>query len=366
MQKTRNSSIELLKIIALVFIVLIHASPLYGDSNLISFHDFNAPANNLQEFIMLLFRYCGNFGNLIFVICSSYFLIGKSRPVNKVFRIIIDTVCINWIAVIIFTLFRVDIKVSDIIKSLFPITFELNWFITCYLIFYAIHPLLNFALNNLNKERLLKLNVFFTILYSIIQFIIPGKFFCSNLVSFIIIFFYTAYLKLYLPNFSKNKKINIILLIASFTLHMSLLLITNILGSRFEMFSNQALRWNNLLNPFIIVFCFSLFNIFSTYSFESKMINYISSLSLSFYVIHENYLFRTYIKPLFYQKVFPLGDSRIIWILIEAFSLLVGGLLLAALYKQTIQKITPKIAEKIYNLFNKIYKKVETIILKLN
>ena len=43
-----------------------------------------------------------------------------------------------------------------------------------------------------------------------------------------------------------------------------------------------------------------------------------------------------------------------------------GGLLLAALYKRTIQKITPKIAVKIYNLFDKIYKKIETIILKLN
>ena len=35
---------------------------------------------------------------------------------------------------------------KDVIKSFFPTTFANNWFITCYLMLYAIHPAINLAL----------------------------------------------------------------------------------------------------------------------------------------------------------------------------------------------------------------------------
>lgn len=366
MQKTRNSSLELLKIIALIFIVLTHASPFYGDASLISFHDFNVPANNIEEFIMLIIRYFGHFGNLIFIICSSYFLINNSRSIKKAFPIIIDTICIYWITIILFNILKIDISAKDTIKALFPITFELNWFITCYLIFYFIHPLLNFVIEKLNKQSLLKYNFFFTILYVIIQFAIPNKFFYSRLIGFVIVYFFTAYLKLYLNNFSKNKKVNITLLIVSFICHILLILLTNVIGGKIGIVHEQMMRWYNLLNPFTLIFCFSLFNIFNSYKFENKAINYISSLSLLFYVIHENYLFKTYVRPLFYQKMFAISNLRLIWILVEALLLLIGGIIVASLYKQTIQKVTLKISERLYIILKKIYKKIEKVIIKIN
>ena len=365
-ETTRNSSIELLKIIALLLIVLSHAVPYYGDKNLISYIDVNLATENVSQFVLIVFRNLGYIGNVIFVMCSSYFLLDKNKvKTKKVWHMVVDCFTVSIIYLLIY-FFIYDIPTKNIIKQIFPITFQTNWFIGCYILLYIIHPFLNKMILSLKKENLLRINIFFIILYICIAWIIGGeKYYYNNLLGFIIVYFIVAYDKLYLSNFAKNNKINKRLLLFGICGFIIILMITNFLGLKIEIFANKMLHWNSMINPFGIMIGLSLLNLFSNRFFENKIINYISSLSLLFYIIHENFLFRTYTRPLFYQMVFPLGNI-LGWVLLEALLLCCYGIILSILYKCTIQRILYKIIDKAYDTTYKIWEKVEKVLLKLN
>lgn len=105
--KKRNSSIEVLKILGLILIVLSHAVPFYGDSTNISYINLNLATKNIEEFIFIIFRNLGQIGNIIFIMCSSYFLIdSKKVNIKKIVQIILDCFIISIIYLLIYLLFR--------------------------------------------------------------------------------------------------------------------------------------------------------------------------------------------------------------------------------------------------------------------
>ena len=362
--KIRNSSLELLKIIALMLIVISHSVPYYGDTTSISFIDLGIATNDITVFILNLIRCFGQIGNILFIICSSYFLLeSKKSKKEKILNIILDSFVISMLFVLIAVLLKCNITSKDFIKQFLPITSQNNWFIGCYLLLYIIHPLMNIIISSLNKKQLFRIDLILIFLYCIVQFVIDGKYYYNELIGFILIYFLVAYIKLYMINFVKNIKINFILILVSLIGMVILLIITNILGLKFNIFSDKLLYWNKISNPMYILLSIGLFNIFNSKKFVNKFINYISSLSLIFYMIHDNLLFRSYIKPEFYKLVFPYGHI-LIWVIIEAIILFICGMLISTIYKETIQKIVYIASNKIYNLSRKIYFKIEIKLLQ--
>lgn len=363
-KKYRNSSIEFLKIIALFLIAISHSVPFYGDKNSIAYIDINQSTNDITTFILVIIRGLGQVGNIIFIICSAYFLLdSRKSKKEKIVNIVIDSFIISMIFLVTFLGLGYDISVKNVIKQIFPIIFGNNWFIGCYLILYALHPLLNIVIKALNQKNLLRVDCAL-IFYLCIQFVFKDKLFYNYLIGFIIIYFLVAYMKLYLRNFQKNKKLNAILLIVSSVMELLMLIGINALGQKSDLFSNKMLYWNNVNNIFFIGIGLSIFNLFNRRSFHNIAINYISSLSLIFYLIHDNDLFRDYIKPLFYENLFQYGHV-IFWVLIEGLILFVVGMVLSAIYKQTIQKITKKLSIKSCEIMKKIYIKLEDKLLLL-
>lgn len=47
------------------------------------------------------------------------------------------------ILIVTYVILQGNISAKIVLESLFPTTFANNWYMTCYLLFYAIHPLLN-------------------------------------------------------------------------------------------------------------------------------------------------------------------------------------------------------------------------------
>lgn len=84
--------------------------------------------------------------------------------------------------------------------------------------------------------------------------------------------------------------------------------------------------------------------------FYSKGINYIAGLSLTVYVVHENILVRTYLRPLVWiwiKKNF--GYSYVLLRdIIFATVLFVVSILISSLYKETLQRLIHKICDKLY------------------
>ncbi len=341
-----------------MLIAISHSVPGYGNIESSTYVDMNIASNDILKIVYVILMSLGQIGNVIFIISSAYFLIdSKNAKKEKIINIILDTFTISICFLISITCSKIDITTKDFIKQFFPIIFKNNWFIGCYILLYTIHPILNIIIRKFNQKGLLRINVFL-IVYLFVQFIFMDKLFYSDLIGFIIIYFIVAYMKLYMQNFIHNKKINLIILILSLIMQLIMIIITNILGLRIEMLSNKMLYWNRISNIIIISIGLSLFNIISTKNFYNKIINYISSLSLIFYLMHDNYMFRIYIKPLFYENVFQYGHI-LLWVFLEGLMLFVGGMILAAIYKETIQRLTKKLSIKISDITTKVYLKFE-------
>ena len=99
---TRDSNIELLKIIAVFMIVISHSIP-YASGLLLpeSGIDIWKASDNVQNIVLVFFRNLGPIGNLIFIICSAWFLIDINKvKSNKIAYIISDVffISIAWLS----------------------------------------------------------------------------------------------------------------------------------------------------------------------------------------------------------------------------------------------------------------------------
>ena len=362
MKKERNSSIELLKIVAIILIILSHSLPFYYiDTTHISFIDINIASLSSEKMLMVFIRFMGQIGNAIFIICTAYYLLeSKKVKLKKIINMILDTTII----VLLFWLFtsRIGITFKKDVKiySLFPTIYgEQVWFVECYLLLYLIHPLLNIIIRSLKKRELLLVNVTMILMYSVINMFYDKTFYWNELISFIELYFIVAYIKKYMKKYSNNLYFNMFnAFIFTFILYLWIIII-NLIGIKIEYVNAKMLYWLNISNPFIIMIALSLFNIFKNIQLKSHIINYISSLSLFVYIITDNLFVREYIKPLLFDYYFYNTD---IWTSISiVFALLfVYGFGLAILYSLTIKGITNHISIVLDKKITKIYnRKVE-------
>ena len=81
-------------------------------------------------------------------------------------------------------------------------------------------------------------------------------------------------------------------------------------------------------------------------------------LSLLFYLIHDNLLFRDCIKPILYDNYFN-NLPPYLWLLLEAIILFIGGLLLGEVYKKTFQRVTKILSNKISTMLTNLYINIE-------
>lgn len=251
----------------------------------------------------------------------------------------------------------VNVGKKDEIKAILPNTFALNWYITCYIIFYIIHPYLNKLVDRLEKKELLFLSLFMLFLYSIMNTIKGGLFFTSDLIVFVTIYLCVAYTKKYTIRTISNRKINRSIIILSSILYIVAIVLLNIAGIRITFLNSQMLHFVKTENILFLVFAFSLFNLFRSKSFVNKGINNLSKLTLYIYVIHENYLFRTYIRPYFFVFIKEhLGyDLLPLWIILSAILLFTVSAILSWIYKVTLHKLVVKFADKTYEKLRSVY-----------
>lgn len=124
--------------------------------------------------------------------------------------------------------------------------------------------------------------------------------------------------------------------------------------------------WVNYCNPFIIFMSIAMFNIARNVHFKNRFINYISSLSLIVYIIHENLILRTYFRPAMWNYVYMnLGYTNVMgWVFIFVIIVFFFGIFSATLYSITIQKFVQKISNRLYEVWKRKYLVIESKILE--
>ena len=358
-RQTRDSGIELLKIFAIFVIVINHTvqsltNEAYNIPNNGFVIDISRATTNIQCILLQIFRHFGVLGNSVFFICSAWFLL-KSKNWNKkkwLFMVIEIWVVSIVIFIITYIILHGNISIGIIISSLFPTTFGNNWYMTCYLLFYPIHPILNSIVNMMNQRQLFRSTLLMVFLYVFMNFINCSWFFSSAIILWITIYFAIAYMQKYLMSFVDNIRENIILFIIGVIGFIGIILITDICGLYSQVLSDKVMRWVNNCNPFLLAMSIAMFNIARNIHFKNRFINYISKLSLLIYIIHENIILRTYFRPAMWNYVYKrFGYSDVIqWVFIISFIIFIFGILCSILYVLTLQRFVNKVSGKLYEV----------------
>lgn len=288
----RNSNIELLRIISMILIVAHH----------FAYHGYEITELALtQNKILLDFLVLGGkIGVNIFVIISAYYLIEKKYSWKGLLKLVISVKSYALLFLLFMIVDKERVNILSLLESLFPIVYGLYWFISCYTLLYMIAPFLNIFLNNVSKFLLKQLILLCLVTYVFINVFMGANLFFSNIIWFVILYIITYYFKIYINIKSiKSHKLLISSILCYIILYMSVIAF-DVLGIKYSVFKDHILyfiRANSILS---VVFSFRLcLYFFKQHPKCNKIINYISSGTLSIYIIHEN----VFVRPILYNKI---------------------------------------------------------------
>ena len=300
----RQSNIELLRIVVMAMIVGCHFATHGG------FH-YDSHTITIPRLWWNFIEMGGNFGSDVFIIISAYFLINNRNLENSPKKIVKLWGQIFFYSVfsffVAFLLGKGDTSLKNIIKTLFPITFDNWWFASTYFVMYLIHPYLNRLLQSLSKEVYQKLILFAFFIWSIIPTFTTSSFQSNKLIEFTLLYAIAGYIKIY--GFQSNiasKSWFKLWLFSSALTYLSCVIFL-FLGTKFEFFSSHSLyfyRRNSVLTIFRAV---TFFMMFLTMDLGvNHLINKVASATFGVYLLHESNLLRLFL----WKNVFHNADFQ--------------------------------------------------------
>ncbi|MBC8743168.1 acyltransferase [Lactobacillus sp. Marseille-P7033] len=303
-KKGRNSSLELLRIISMFFIV-IHHYAFYG-----TFNRINYISTNISTFrINLMLLFFGKVAVDLFVLIGAYFLSEKrfnfKRPVNLGITTIVYSLSIFIFIKIAFP--QLIWNHENWFQALFPFPSPTGyWFVDSYLFMLLLMPVLNLCLESFSLKKIKQFIVLLLILWSILPTfttlfnykldLSPENFGYSSGTFFLLIYIISGFLR-------KSVTVNNINL-AKESIILSLLIIISvayisICSYNKEFFSLTSIM-AYLFNPLALFLAISIFKCFLKLKFHNKIINYISGSMFGVYLLHEN----SFVRPFIWKSLF--------------------------------------------------------------
>lgn len=299
-KKERNSSIELLRIIAMLMIIGHH----------LAWHcvfDYSsAPA--LNRFWVLFLREGGKAGVDIFYLISGYFLVRqKGWRVKSLLKLWVEMSGIVLIYSFIgLSTGQIELSLSSIfliaLKALFPLGFNAWWFASVYIVLCLISPYLNVVLSRLSKkEYQVMLGIFLTI-WSVIPTFLPFKYELSNVLWACTVYSVGGYIRLHMVKGSISEPGRLLLLSTfSYFLNFTLVAIMSRLSEYFPYLESRASVFYDEYSLFILLSSILMFLFFLNWSMGySKLVNTIAGTTFGIYLLHDNVI----IRPLLWGNPF--------------------------------------------------------------
>ena len=346
-RKQRQSNFELLRILAIFLIVLNHSAPFYGDADTPGRINCLYGEANWHYALLMIYDYFGQAGDCIFLGLTAYFLHrGSRRSLQKIAGIAADSFVISVAYLCIYLLLGRDINILEIIRNLFPITCGKEWFVGCYLLLYLCFPCLNTLIDNIDKKRHISICLTLFVLYSVISnSTLDYKYQYSRLIGAVEVYLIVSCAGRYFRALFSSLSRCIILAAVAFLGMLSSLALANLIATHSPYLKALPMNWCTFINPSIILFSLSLIFTFDKIKLRySGLINYVSSLSLLYYLIYENYIFRNDFKPLLWERLYNIFTyDHVIGLVLGVgivASICVGCL--AAIYKTVLQPFAHK------------------------
>lgn len=360
----RNSCIELLKVIGIVLIIVFHCYMTVTQTgntfypNLAESIDFATLPKGFTKLVLLVCGYFGSTGNLIFIICSSWFLVESDKTsLSKVIELLFTTFIISvlYLGVIHYLFPSVVIPNKYIHQAIFPVSYGHNWFVSAYILLYLIHGGLNLIIGNVNRPRHLLITSVMFFMYCMMSLYARYAFYyTTNLMQFITIYMTTSYMKKYM-----NRVKDAWRMIGFGILGFVYLAVTKHMGFPPSIQNEGMLFWAKNSNPFLILIVMGIVIwVSSRKKYSNTVIDYLSSLSLLVYLVHENRTFRDIVRPVMWGNistalvVLPVVGRFLIYCLIIIAYGFGMSMVFNELFMPCIKKVCRYISEKLTTLWD--------------
>lgn len=285
--EVRDSNFELLRILSMFMIINLHIGT-HGIENYIDVSEFQSAFN---EVLYYFIRSLTIIAVTLYVLISGYFLSKSKFKSTKLISLCLET---SFFSIVIYLLNVVmgyiDLSIVALIKSIFSVFIGEYWFVTVYVVLYAISPFLNKLIDNMNKKEHTYLLIISFFISCVWQFIYPhqsiGVVAGYGLIYFIFIYFLAAYVRNYdflIKDFNKN----------IYILFYFLLAITNGLVIYItEIAFGDIDRLYQYNSPIVLIISYCLFMYFKQLKIKSSKINFVSKYVFGIYLVHEQSTFK--------------------------------------------------------------------------
>lgn len=348
MNKTvRNSGIEILRIVGM-FLICVHH---FTYSN--NLENFTHPAC-LYDICHVFFTYFGSVGNSLFAITSAYFLVESDKVrISKIFDIIIKQSIITVCVTLGFIAFGNSISIAEFIRNSFTIFFGMHWFIRSYIIYYLIHGCINKILNDFSKQQLKIICIFIIAFYFILPLYWRISFPQGAVSSFVFIHCILYYNKKFMIDYNSNIILNIKMLFTSVALWVISIFFLILISNTTKL--NLVFISASMINPLYIIAFISLINILGSFNMRNKVINYIASLTMMIYIIHENSHIQTYIRTdmwKYFIDNYSKNECLVIGMAISIFGFIISMVLASifSIFNPAISKVSIYLEERFYKI----------------
>ena len=282
----RNSSIELLRIIAM-FMILMHHFIVHNGYDV-----KQLPLGPEKIFFQLVMQGGGKVGVVIFFSISAWFFLDKEQTIKSNFRRvwIMERELLFWsllLAASYFVFDRDDLTTTIMLKSVLPLSTSLWWYATSYAIFLALLPFLSRGLRALGREYHLALAVTALAIWGLTGFVPKtldtAPYIGSSLTgafAFVYLFILISAYKWYVKPFStKQVWLMIGIGLGFFLLYTGVSVMTAMFGHNMDIFITRDWKL-----PVIMV-GFGMFLLFDRVTFHSHVINRIAQSAFAVYLI---------------------------------------------------------------------------------
>lgn len=284
MSKVRDSNIELLRIVATLFIVILHCNGwLLSICNKPALWDYGDYSIQIPRMIIQNITVIGV--DLFILISGFYGIKPKLKSVINLYTCLaffyvgsyLADVCIN-----MFVYSNEIFSVKTFIKQFMVFSRE-NWYINCYLFLMLLSPVLNVFMDNVSKKTATWYLSIFLVCSFYFGCIQNHNYFYFNegysVTMMILVYLIGRYMRIHLSE--KIKTIKYSYLVYAYLVSL-VLLIGNYLLSKFTISSLEAYN-----NPIIILSAVCFFWLFYRMpTFRNKFINAIGTSCLSVYIFH--------------------------------------------------------------------------------
>lgn len=298
--KTRDSNLELLRIVSM-FLIVIHHYAIHGSAAWAQhFQSSIAATEGIYLFLLLI----GKAAVVAFVLIGAYFLSEKEFKLWRIINLCITTFIYSWIIFLFLKLCKFEFPSLSSYNLWFPLPIPSNyWFVIAYVYMLLLMPFMNLILQKCSKQQIILIIGLLCILWCILQFIPDNKpdnsnydFFSTNNY-FLLIYLIGGYIRKYNSRRS--------LAYSSLCLMISILAVIGIIIM--VMHRNESIYYDRLWrifavinDPFGLLIGVTLFMTFKDMTIKTNgVINYISKSMFGVYLIHDN----SYVRDILWHNV---------------------------------------------------------------